>query len=160
INPNYPFGLFLRAQMRYNEREYRGAILLARKAVDAYDPDTKDALAQLNYLIFDCEMRRNCPIAGRAALEQVLAAQPTSEEVRQGRERVCGPEGGWPLGAGKKYALRKPLPARREAWTRALATGMPRLSLLAAKFEGLTKESADDAPAWYNYGLSLAWLGQ
>ena len=36
LNPNYPFGLLLRAQFRFNEGELGGALLLARKAADAY----------------------------------------------------------------------------------------------------------------------------
>jgi tetratricopeptide (TPR) repeat protein len=160
INPNYPYGLLLRAQMRHDEKEYRGALLLARRALDAYDPTYKDAQAQLNYLIFDCEMRHNNPIPARAALEQVLAAQPTSEEIRQGIEKVFGPDGRLPLAARKKYDLHKPSAARREAWNRALASGQPRLSDLSAKFEALTKDADDDASAWYNRGLTQAWLGQ
>lgn len=160
INPAYPFGLLLRAQMRHTEKEYLGALLLARRAIDAYDVQAKEAMAQLNYLVFDCEMRRNNPVAARAALEQVLAAQPTSEEIRQGIEKVFGPEGRLPLSARKKHDLRKAIPARREAWNRALSSGVAKLSHLAEKFEALTKEAPDDPPAWYNHGLTQAWLGQ
>ena len=38
INPNYPFGLLLRGMFRQSEGEVAGALLLFRKAVDAYDP--------------------------------------------------------------------------------------------------------------------------
>ena len=54
INPNYPFGLWLRAIFRFQEGETRGALLLARKAADAYDPDARDQLGQVYRMIFEC----------------------------------------------------------------------------------------------------------
>src|SRR5262249_6388421 len=146
INPDYPFGLLLRATMRHNEKEYGGALVLARRALGAYDPQAKDGQAQLDYLGFDCELRHNTPVPARAALEQAVAAQPTSEELRGGLEKVFGPDGRLPLSARKKYELRKSLPARREAWNRVLSSGVPRLSDVAAKFETLTQQDANDGP--------------
>src|SRR5437899_3233919 len=51
LNPNYPFGLRLRASMRFDEGEVVGALLLARRSVEAYDPQARDILAQLQYMI-------------------------------------------------------------------------------------------------------------
>ena len=36
----------------------------------------------------------------------------------------------------------------------------PALSDLARSFEKLTQEDANDASAWFNLGLSRAWLGE
>src|SRR5262245_26338614 len=140
INPNYPFGLMLRAMMRYRENELKGALLLARRAIEAYDPAAKDALAQLHNLVFECEMRRNNPVAGRHAFEHLLAAQPTNEELRTGMETVFGAESRLPLAARKKYELKKAAPARTTAWNRALSSGVPKLSEVGVKFETLAKE--------------------
>src|SRR5262249_30979668 len=83
-----------------------------RRSADAYDPQAKEVLAELYYLIFDGEMRRNCPVAGRAALEQVVAAQPADQELRAGFEAVFGAQGRLPVCARKKYDLRQPSAAR------------------------------------------------
>src|ERR1700684_1288073 len=45
INPNYPFGLLLRGIVRFQEGEIPGALILGRKAADAYDPEAHDYLA-------------------------------------------------------------------------------------------------------------------
>src|SRR5262245_48039377 len=119
INGNYPYGLFLRASFRHHEREYQGALLLARRGVDAYDPGAHGPLAELWYRIFDCEMRRNRPIAGRAALSACVRLSP-GEEVRQNFDAVFGPEGRLPASARKEYQLRSPTGGtsgpRRKAW--------------------------------------------
>src|SRR5262249_33208296 len=92
INPNYPYGLFLRGTFRYQEGEVPGALLLLRKAAEAYDPEARDLLAQVYSLIYDCEMRLNRPVAARAALRVVLHLQP-SQEVRDDFEAVFGEKG-------------------------------------------------------------------
>ncbi|HBI41870.1 MAG TPA: hypothetical protein DDY78_03310, partial [Planctomycetales bacterium] len=49
---------------------------------------------------------------------------------------------------------------RRAAWDRALQSGQsPRLSELGRAFDDLTKEDANDAPAWFNLALARAWMG-
>src|SRR6266540_277146 len=57
INPNYPFGLLLRGMFRLHEGEFAGALLLFRRAADAYDPQASEPLAQVYAVIADCEMR-------------------------------------------------------------------------------------------------------
>jgi tetratricopeptide (TPR) repeat protein len=160
INPDYPFGLLVRATMRHQEGELQGAMLLARRAADAFDPEARDALGQVYYLLFDGELRLGRPVAARAALEQVAHLQPGAQEVRETLDNLFGPEGRLPASARKKYELHKAAPARREAWNRALSGAAPRLSQLARGFEKLTTEDQSDAPAWYNLAVSLAWLGE
>ena len=46
--------------------ELSGALLLARKAAEAYAPEAKAYLAEVYTVIFECEMRRNRPVAARA----------------------------------------------------------------------------------------------
>ncbi len=163
INPNYPFGLKLRAQLRQAEGEYQGALLLARKAADAYDPSARDALAEVQALIFDCEMRANRPVAARAALARAVHLSPGNEELRNGFESIFGPNGRFPEAVRKAYALKKPAPGvasnRRQAWDRAFGGATPRLGDLARAFDTLTKDDPTDAAAWFNLGLARAWLG-
>src|SRR5262245_35925714 len=66
IDANYPFGLLLRARLRLNEGELTGALLLARKAAEAYDPGATDQLSEVYSLIADCEMNRHRPLAAHA----------------------------------------------------------------------------------------------
>ena len=55
---------------------------LARRAAEAYDPEARSFLAEVYYLIFECEMRQNRPIAARAALRLVTRFAPAEDEFR------------------------------------------------------------------------------
>ncbi len=163
-NPNYPFGLFLRGIFRYHEGEIGGAVLLLRKAAEAYDPEARDALAQVYGMIADCELKLNRPVAARAAMKIALRHYPADEELQKSFDQVFGPKSTFPAAARQDYAFLPPAPSiggeRRQAWDRALAapeTG--RLSDAVRAFEQLTQADEQDAAAWYNLGLARAWTG-
>src|SRR4051812_12000060 len=59
LSPNYPFGFYLRGRFRHMEGELPGALLLFRKAVEAYAPEAGEMLAQIYALIADCELKLN-----------------------------------------------------------------------------------------------------
>jgi tetratricopeptide (TPR) repeat protein len=160
LNPQYPFGLLLRATFRHHEGAYPGALILARKAAEAYDPAAGEALAQVYSLVFDCEMRRQCPVAARAALEQMVRLLPGDEDLNKQFENIFGAASRLPAAARKMYEFRKPAAARREAWNRVMGGTAARLGDLARAFEKITAADAGDAPAWFNLGLSRAWLGE
>jgi tetratricopeptide (TPR) repeat protein len=160
INPNYPFGLLLRASLRQNEGEFRGALLLARKAAEAYDPQTQEPLGQVYSIIFDCEMRCARPVAARAALEQLVHLQPADDNLRQSLEAVFGEKSRLPEAARKRYDLHAPAANRREAWNRVMGTTAARISELAKGFERVTQDDPKDGPGWFNLGLARAWLGE
>jgi tetratricopeptide (TPR) repeat protein len=164
LNRNYPYGLLLRAVFRYQEGELPGALLLARRAADAYDPEARDYLGEAYSLVYECEMKLNRPVAARAALRIVHRCQPAAEEVREAFDHTFGEASRLPVAARREYTLASPAPlaagARREAWNLALQTGQsPRLSDVARAFDELTKEDATDAAAWFNLGVARAWLG-
>ncbi len=163
INPNYPYGLLLRGIVRFQEGEIPGALLLGRKAADTYDPEAHDYLARVYSLIFECEMSMNRPIAGRAALRSVVRYDPADDELRQRFEAIFGPESGLPACVRQEYKIQAPSATvsgtRRAAWDAAFSSASPRFSDLAKAFEKLTQEDANDAPAWFNLGLTKAWLG-
>jgi tetratricopeptide (TPR) repeat protein len=168
INRNYPYGLLLKAVFRFQEGEVPGALLLARRAAEAYDPDARDNLAEAYSIIYECEMKLNRPVAGRAALRIVLHWQPAEQDARELFDRAFGEKSRLPAAARREYTLMRPgagtagvnPAARRAAWDRAMAGAQsPRLSELAGAFDGLTKEEAGDAAAWFNLGLVRAWLG-
>jgi tetratricopeptide (TPR) repeat protein len=162
ISPNYPFGFLLRGLFRYHEGELPGALLLFRRAAEAYDPEALDALAQVYMLIGDCEMKLNRPVAARAALQIALRCDPGNEELHKNFDRAFGAESLLPECARRDYKVLSPGPGvtgdRRAAWDRAL-TGSARLSDAVRAFEQLTGADADDAAAWYNLGLARAWMG-
>src|SRR5207248_1802412 len=83
INPNYPYGFLLRGQFRQNEGEVAGSLILFRKAAEAYDPEARGVLAQVNFMIADCEMQLGRPVAARAALEFARRFQPENSEYAQ-----------------------------------------------------------------------------
>jgi tetratricopeptide (TPR) repeat protein len=91
INPNYPFGHYLKGSFRLHEGEIAGALLLYRKAADLYDPEARSILSQLHTLIFDCEMKLNHPLAARAAATLALRFNPATEGLRDGIDAVFGP---------------------------------------------------------------------
>jgi tetratricopeptide (TPR) repeat protein len=163
INPNYPFGLMLRAEFRFNEGEVQGALLLARRAADHYDPLARDQLSTVYWLIFQCEDRMHRPVAARAALRLVRHYQPGDEGLRETFERAFGDESPLPLSARKEYQFLGPSartdPARRATWESLLSQAGGRFSDAVRAFETLTREDPNDKAAWYNLGLSRAWLG-
>lgn len=165
LNPNYPYGLFLRGQFRLREGELPGALLLFRKAADLYDPSAREILGHIYVVIFDCEMKLNHPIAARAAAEMSLKIKPDAE-IAKGVDTVFGANNpNLPASAKQKYVYQT-LPAhapsdRRAAWDTALASAATgKLSDAAAGFTQLTQLDPQDASAWYNLGLTQAWLGQ
>jgi tetratricopeptide (TPR) repeat protein len=164
LNPNYAAGHFLRGLFRYNEGEIAGALLLFRKAAEAYDPQALDLLADVYALIANCELKLNRPVAGRAAVQIALHCNPSNPEVRDGFDKLFGAESRLPESARKEYRFLQPAAgadgSRRAAWDAALtgaATG--RLEDAVRAFERLTQDDANDAAAWYNLGIAQAWIG-
>ncbi len=155
LNPNFGMAYFLRGQFRENENELLGALLLFRKAADAYDPEAHDQLARVWFKIYQYESTMlNRPVAARAALEQVVHFQPTDAELRQQFESEFSEEGPYPEAGYKKYTFRptaKPVPE-------SAATG--KLSDARKAFENLTQVTPDDPAAWFNLGVVLAWIGE
>jgi tetratricopeptide (TPR) repeat protein len=165
LNPNYPLAFFLRGRFRHAEGEFPGALLLYRKAAELYDPTASPILAELYSAIADCEMKLNRPVAARAALEQAIRAEPSDPELRQGLAEVFDKAGRFPEAARRAYTyLGTPAAApadRRQAWQRALGRATTgKLADAARGFEQLTGEDQSDAAAWYNLGLTRAWLGE
>jgi tetratricopeptide (TPR) repeat protein len=165
LNPRYPFGHLLRGLFRRHEGEVVGALLQFRKAADLYDPEATTMIARVYELIGESELKLNRPVAARAALQIVLRCLPNDAENAQAFEEVFGSQSRLPEAARREYAFQSPPasanPARRAAWDQALTLSeVPRLTDLAAAFEKLTSEDAEDAAAWYNLGVARAWLGE
>ncbi|MBI1914937.1 MAG: tetratricopeptide repeat protein [Planctomycetes bacterium] len=165
LNPNYPWGLWMRAQLRAAEGEVLGALILARKAAEAYDPNAHDHLAPVYALIAEAEMNRHRPVAAHAALRILARLAPGDQKLRETMETAFGPKSQLPASARRFYELRRRpegmAPERKQAWDRALSqVESPRLGSLAAAFDKLTRQSPDDATAWYNLGVVQAWLGE
>jgi tetratricopeptide (TPR) repeat protein len=155
LNPNYPAGLLLRATFRFQEGEIPGALLLARRAAEAYDPEARPYLAEVYFIIFECEMRMNRPVAARAALRLATRFAPSEDEVRKSFDALFGPEGRLPAAARREYTFR----TSKKASPAIPNVDTPRLTDLVRVFEPLTKKDPNDAAAWFNLGLAHAWLG-
>jgi tetratricopeptide (TPR) repeat protein len=153
LQPNFPMGLFLRGLFRQNEGELIGALILYRKAAEAYDPGATDQLAYVHEVIARNELMLNRPVACHAALERAVNFQPQDTELRTQYDAMFGPRSRMPACARKKYAFRKtmrPVPAGAD-------TG--RLGDAKAAFEKLTADAPNDPAGWFNLGLVRAWLG-
>jgi tetratricopeptide (TPR) repeat protein len=164
INSNYPFGQYLRGRFRHFEGEIPGALLLFRKAVEAYDPAAHTILAQIYSLITECELKLNRPVAARAAMEMAAKQEPANPDYKAGIEEVFGAKSRFPEVARKEYSYLKladNAPAQRQAaWQGALQTAaIGKLGDALKAFEQLTAEDGEDAAVWFNLGLTKAWLG-
>src|SRR5438552_19032107 len=82
LNPNYPFGHFLRATSRQYEGETPGALVEFRKAAELYDPEARDVLAQDYFTIGETEVRLTRPVAARAAFEIARCCRAAAENLR------------------------------------------------------------------------------
>ena len=95
VQPNFPMGLLLKGIFRQQEGEVIGALMLFRKASEAYDPEARDQLAQVYEMIARHEILLNRPVAGRAALERAVAFNPGDAELRQQYEGMFGEQSRW-----------------------------------------------------------------
>ena len=154
LNPQFGMAYYLRGQFRENEGELIGALLLYRKAAEAYDPEAHDQLAATYIKIYQGESMLNRPVAARAALERAAHFVPSDAELRAQFENEFGPGGPYPAAANKKYAFRPTAKPVAES----AATG--KLSDARKAFEQLTQVTPDDPAAWFNLGVVLAWLGE
>jgi tetratricopeptide (TPR) repeat protein len=154
LNPHFGMAYFLRGQFRENEGELIGALLLYRKAAEAYDPEAHDQLAAVYVKIYQGETMLNRPVAARAALERAAHFAPADAELHAQLDGEFGPDGPYPAAARKKYSFRptaKPVPE-------SAATG--KLSDARRALENLTQITPDDPAAWFDLGLVLAWTGE
>lgn len=154
LQQDFGMGHLLRGLFRQSEGEVIGALLLFRKAAEAYHPEAHDQLAQVHEMIARNELMLNRPVAARAALERAVHFQPADAELREQFELLFGEQSRLPESARKKYAFR---PMTRQLPAGAAETG--RLSEVRKVFEELTTRIPDDPAAWFNLGLVRAWLG-
>jgi tetratricopeptide (TPR) repeat protein len=164
LNPNYPFGHYLRGRFRHFEGEIPGALILFRKAADLYDPEARDVLSPIYAQIAECELTLNRPVAARAAVEMAVRFDPSNDNLRQSLEQVFGEKARFPVTARREHKYlglpASATPQRRAAWEQALsAAANGKLGTAAAAFEQLVKTDDDDAAAWFNLGLTRAWQG-
>lgn len=153
IDPNFPMGHLLRGLFRQSEGEIIGALLLYRKAAEAYPPEAHDQLAQVYEMIARNELMLNRPLACRVALERAVHFSPGDPEMREQYDSMFGPDARMPECVKKRYTFRptaKPVTVSE--------TG--RFSEAKAGFQELTRQVPTDPAAWFNLGLVLAWTGE
>lgn len=110
-------------------------------------------------------LRAGRPLAARASWQRARALEDGSAAAAQAIERL-EKSGDLPAAARAVYRLRAPSdPGRRAAWDNRLraagggAPGDADLAAMADAFGRLAADDPDDAGAWYNRALCLAWLG-
>jgi len=155
VQPNYPMGHLLKGIMRHREGEILGALMLFRKAAEAFSLEAHDQLAQVHELIAQNEDRLGHPVAARAALERALRFSPSDSEIRQVFEGRFGPLSALPEAARKAYSLR---PTAKKVDLEGAMSG--RLSDAKTTYERVTQLVPEDPAGWFNLGLVQAWLGQ
>jgi tetratricopeptide (TPR) repeat protein len=164
LNPNYPYGYYLRGMLRMEEGELPGALLLFRKAAEVLDPEARDLLAHTYALIAECELKLNRPVAMHAALKIAQHLDPADENFRGALDGYFGEKSRLPQSAKRDYAFVPPATQlsadRRSAWDQALARAATgKLSDAAKAFAELTQADSTNATAWYNLALARTWLG-
>ena len=151
-DPNFAMGHLLRGLFRQSEGEVIGALLLYRKAADAYAPDAQEQLAQVYEMIARNELVLGRPVASRAALERAVRYSPGDQEAREQYDALYGDDSRMPEAARHRYSFRptaKPVTVPPQA----------RFSDARAAYERLAAEVPTDPAAWFNLGLARAWLG-
>ncbi len=154
LQPDFAMANLLRGYFRLQEGEVIGALLLFRKAADAYSPDAAPQLANVYELIARQETLMNHPVASRAAMERAIHFNPADPELKAQYEGIFGDEARLPSAARKKYSFRatgRPLPPGAD-------TG--KLSDAKKALDALAKQFPSDAAALFNLGLIHAWLGE
>jgi tetratricopeptide (TPR) repeat protein len=160
LNPNYAFGYMLRGMFRQQEGELLGALLLFRKAADAYAPDAAEPLAYIHELIADIELRLNRPVAARAALKRATNLTPGNADLRQAFDSLFGEKSRLPEAARKEYTLLASA-SHADDWKRLVgdaATG--RLGDARTAFRTWTQQHPEDPAGWFDLGLLQAWQGE
>lgn len=154
LQPDCPMAYFTRAMFRQNEGEILGALLLFRKALEAYPPEATGPIADTCEMIARTELMFNRPVACRAVFERAVNAQPQDQELRMQFDAMFGEESRLPAPARKAYAFR---PA-----TRALpaTADLAKFGEAKAAYEQLVQHVPDDPAAHFNLGLVKAWLGE
>jgi tetratricopeptide (TPR) repeat protein len=153
LQPDFPMGLLLRGLFRQSEGEVIGALLLYRKAADAYPREATDQLAQVYEMIARNELILNRPVASRAALDLSLKNVPGDEESVAQFNAIFGSESRLPLCARKKYAFRATMQP-------ATLPENAKFTEAKAAFAELAGKLPTDPAAWFNLGLVQAWLGE
>jgi len=100
------------------------------------------------------------PLAAWGTWQRALRLDPDATAARQAIETLeAAPD--IPLAARKVYRFRKPATeAQRARWDRVLRNGeAAELADAAEAFGRLAAEIPDDAEAWFNRALCLAWAG-
>ncbi len=160
LNPDYAFGYMLRGMFRQQEGELIGALMLFRKAAEAYSPDAHEPLGYICELLADIELRLNRPVAARAALKLSLHLTPGNADLRKAFETLFGPNSRLPEAARKEYTFQSPGDPS-DQWKQLIgsaATG--RFSDARQAFQTWTEQHPGDAAGWYNLALVQAWLGE
>lgn len=154
LQPDFAMALMLRGYFRLNEGEVIGALLLFRKAAEAYSPEATTQLANIHEMIARQETLLNRPVAARAALERAAKFNPADAELRQQLEIVFGENSRLPNAARTKYTFRPT--------AKLLPPGVESGKLSDAKkaVEAIAKQFPTDPAALFNLGLVHAWLGE
>jgi predicted Zn-dependent protease len=160
LDANFAYGFWLRGLMRLEEGETLGALLLFRKTAELLDPHAKEVQAQVHSRIAELELQANRPVAARAALDRARHFAPQAQELNQAFESVFGPEARLPESARKAYAFRPSRAGKADRWGPALeSANSGKLTDALKALEGIVEADESDPSAWFNLGLTRAWLG-
>ncbi len=153
IEPNFGLGLLLKGMFRQSEGEIIGALLLFRKAAEAYPKEATDQLSQVYEMIARNELMLNRLVASRAALELAVNFAPGDQELRMQYEQMFGAESRMAECARRPYGFRPTAKPVAE-----VSTG--KFSDVKKAYETLAKEVPADPAAHFNLGLVQSWMGE
>jgi tetratricopeptide (TPR) repeat protein len=106
-------------------------------------------------------LKNQRPLAAWASWQRALRIDPDSSVATKAISTLESATE-LPLAARVPYRFREPRnPARRAAWNdRMRGQNLEDLNAAAALFDRITIEDPDDAAAWYNKAVCLAWVGE
>lgn len=153
-NPQLGMAYYIRGQLRQQEGELLGALMLYHKAAELIAPEAKDQLLEVYTRIADLSYICQQYLASSYAVDRALQLRPDVPELHRLRERLFGPNTRLPRSARERYALRR----TRQPIAESYITG--RLSDARQGYEQLVQHTPDDPAAWFNLGLIYAWQGE
>lgn len=153
-DPKLGMAFYIRGQLRQQEGEIQGALMLYHKAAELIAPEAKDQLLNVYAKIADLSHQCCQFLATIYALDRALQLRPDLPELHRYRDDLLGPNSRLPPTARQRPTLRR----TRQPIAESHITG--RLSDARQGYEQLVQQTPDDPAAWFNLGLIYAWQGE
>jgi tetratricopeptide (TPR) repeat protein len=159
LDPKQAKALYLKGTLAHERGEVAEALRLYRQAADACDPAATTVMADIHLAIAQCELLKNHPLAGKAALEVAHRCDPTNKTIQERLNHFFGVESEYPAVLRKHHVFKKMIKKDALPLDVEQATQGGKLGKLHELMEGLVSQLSYDPAFFFNLGLTRAWVG-